>query len=263
MNGWNWVLAAALCSSTVAHAQNVVPADPCHGTPKNAAAAKHFFTFDQFDRELRTAISREDAVALAFLVKFPLRINDAGGTTSIDDAAALKTHFQEVFTSEVRKQILGDKLDNVGCNDEGLMYGPGAIWVDASERGYAITTVNRDATAPSGNPLNIAKINYICQTSTHRIVIDTLSGGVLRYRSWKRPRAVTDTPDLEIDQGDGSFEGTGLCAYPVYMFENGDVVYRVEGALGCYGDSDGPPKEATGRFEVKAASKKVSESWCY
>jgi len=231
--------------------------------PRDAPAARHFFTFDQFDRELRIAIGREDAVALAFLVRFPLRVNDVAGSISINDAAALKTHFQQVFTSEVRKQIMGEKLDNLGCNDQGLMYGPGTIWVSASERGYAITTVNRDATPPSGNPWNVAKINFICQTPTHRIVVDTLTGGLLRYRSWKRPRAVTDTPDLEIGKGDASFEGTGLCAYPVYLFKNGDAVYRVQGALGCYGDSDGPPKGATGRLEVTVASKPASESWCY
>jgi hypothetical protein len=231
--------------------------------PKDATAARHFFTFDEFDRELRMAITRQDAVALAFLVNFPLRVNDAGGSISIDNAAALRTHFQEVFTSAVRKEILGEKLDNAGCGDQGLMYGPGTIWVNASERGYAITVVNRDATPPSGNPWNIAKINFICQTPTHRVVVDTLSGGVLRYRSWKRPRAVNDTPDLEVAKGEGSFEGTGLCAYPVYLFKNADAMYRVEGALGCYGDSDGPPKGATGRLEVTVAGKTVSESWCY
>jgi hypothetical protein len=43
MNGWSWLFAVALCSATATHPQNTVPADPCHGMPKDATAATHFF----------------------------------------------------------------------------------------------------------------------------------------------------------------------------------------------------------------------------
>ena len=119
MKGWSWLFTVAQCSAIVTPAQNVVPADPCDRMPRDADAAGHFFTFDQFDRELRTAIVREGAVALAFLVKFPGRVNDAAGSISINDAAALKTQFQTVFTSEVRKQIMGETLDNTGVTTKG------------------------------------------------------------------------------------------------------------------------------------------------
>ena len=238
--------------------------DPCNIMPANEFAAKNFLTFDQFDRELRDALTRKDAVQMAFLVTFPLRVNDAGRTISIDNAAALKKHFQDVFTPAVRKEILDEKNDQTGCMTEGIMYARGVIWVNASERGYSIWSVNLDAVPPyPGNNWEIPKIEFICQTQKHRIVVETVAGGILRYRSWNKPRPVTGTPDLEIAKGQGSFEGTNVCAVPVYTFKNATAMYKVEGGLGCYGDSDGPPKGATGRLEVTLDGKPALDSWCY
>ncbi len=230
--------------------------------PANESAAKSFLTFDQFDKELRDALSRQDAVELAFLVTFPLRVNDAGGTISIDNAAALRTHFQEVFTPTVRKEILSEKDDHVGCMTEGIGYARGVIWVNANERGYSIWSVNRDAVPPYStiNKWNIPKIEYVCQTEAHLIVIDTVPGGNLRYRAWKKPRSLAGAPDLEIMKGDGSFEGTNVCAVPIYTFKNGDTVYRVEGGLGCDPDA---PKDATGRLEVTPGGNTIVDFWCY
>jgi hypothetical protein len=268
-----WLFAfAASMSATAMLAQDARRSDPCNAlTDTDPVAAKNFLTFDKFDKELRVAITKQDAVALAFLVTFPLRVNDAGGTISLDDAAALKRHFQEVFTPAVRKEILSEKNEEVGCNDEGIGYARGVIWVNASKLGYAIWSVNPNWVPPyPKNYWDTPRIRYICQTQTHRIVVDTLAAGQLRYRAWNKPHAVTEAPDLEIKGGEGSGEGTGLCATPIYTFKNGPAVYRVEGGLRCFGvppgdtpDPDDPPKEATGRLEVTIASKVPTDSWCY
>ena len=245
--------------------QDARPVDPCNAKPDaGSAEARSFLTFDKINKELRIALTRQDAVALAFLVIFPLRVNDAGATMSLDNAAALKAHFQDVFTLAVRKEILSQD-DDFGCGIEGIGYGRGVIWVNASQRGYAIWSVNRDAVPPYPvNKWNIPKIEYICQTQTHRIVIDTVAGGALRYRAWNKPRPVTEAPDLEIAKGEGTFEGTNVCAYPVYAFKNSSALYRVDGGLGCWSDNEpGPLKGATGRLEVSVAGKPPSESSCY
>jgi hypothetical protein len=244
-------------------AQNANLSDPCNAKTEGS---KNFLSFDQFDKELRSALNWQDALALAFLVNFPLRVNEAtGGTISIDDAAALKTHFQEVFNPAVRNEILSEKNDHVGCMTEGIMYGRGVIWVNASERGYAIEVVNRDAIPPfKMNNWNTPAIKYICQTQTHRIVVDTVKGGDLRYRAWNKPRPLTEAPDLEISTGDGTFEGSNVCAVPIYTFKKGAAVYRVEGGLGCFGDNEpGPPKDATGQLIVTVKDKPAVEAWCY
>jgi hypothetical protein len=79
-----WFVAlAALLTATSVFAHDVLPSDPCNAMPKTGSvAALNFLTFDDFDKELRIAISRQDALALAFLVTLPLRVNDAGGTDS-------------------------------------------------------------------------------------------------------------------------------------------------------------------------------------
>lgn len=258
-------IVAVLLSSVSSFAGDKHAGDPCHAMPAaTSGAAKHFFTFDEFDKELRVALERQDPVALAFLVRFPLRVNDAGGSISFNDPAALKTHFQEVFTPAVRKEILSQKPSDLGCNVQGIGYGRGVIWVNASDQGYAIWSVNRDSVQPYPvSRWNSPTIDYVCVTQTHRIVVDTLAGGVLRYRSWNRPRPVTEVPDLEIARGDGTFEGTDLCAVPIYTFKSSAAVYRVEGGLGCTGDSDGPPKDATGRLEVSVSGHATVDSWCY
>jgi hypothetical protein len=261
-----WFVALiALLNAASMRAQDPQRIDPCKAMPApGSPAAKSFLTFDAFDKELRDAIAKQDTVALAFLVTFPLRVNDAGGTISLDDPAALKTHFQEVFTAAVRKEILSEKNDEVACNAEGIGYARGVIWVNASDRGYAIWSVNRDAVPPYRTDAgSTARVNYICQTQTHRIVIDTAVGGALRYRSWNKPRLVTGEPDLVIARGVASFEGSNVCAFPIYTFKNSFAVYRVEGGLGCFGDSGGPPSWATGRIEITVKGKPATDSWCY
>jgi hypothetical protein len=90
-------------------------------------------------------------------------------------------------------------------------------------------------------------------------VVDTVAKGDLRYRAWNKPRPLTETPDLEMTKGDGAFEGTNVCAYPIYTFKNGGTEYRVEGGLGC----DSGPKDATGRLEITVKDKPTVDIWCY
>lgn len=237
------------------------PRDPCHAMPSDSAAAKNFFTFDQFDKELRIALTRQDPLLLAVLVKFPLVVNDDGGSISINDPHALQTHFQEIFTPAVRKEILDDKSEKTGCLEAGLDYGRGVIWVDASEHGYAINVVNRDAVPPYSmkSQWQIPQIQFLCQTKAHRIIINTMTDGTLRYRSWNKPRPLTDEPDLELVKGEGSFEGTQVCAIPIYTFKNGKTVYKVYGGTGC----TEAPKDATGNINLTIGDNEPQILWCY
>jgi hypothetical protein len=47
-----------------------------------------------FDRELRLALTKQDAVAMALLVEFPLRTNADGGSYSLNDPVALETRLE-------------------------------------------------------------------------------------------------------------------------------------------------------------------------
>lgn len=221
-------------------------------------------TLEQFNKELRIALIKQDIVALAFLVEFPLRVNDDGGTISLDNPAALKTHFNEVFTPAVRKAILDSKEDGRTSNDFGIGYGFGVIWVKQTGRGnYAIQVVNRDAVIPGPRASrDQSKLEYVCTTSTHRIAIETTPDGNLRYRSWHLPRPITSAPDLTILRGKQTFEGTGLCAEPIYIFKNGDTTYKLSGRLGCAPDA---PELATGDIEITSSRFPADQThaWCF
>jgi hypothetical protein len=264
MNQHVWLIALFFALiPEAALAQDARRSDPC-AAMRDGGKAKDFLNFEQFDKELRVALTKQDPVALAFLVSFPLRVNDSGGSISLNDPAALKTHFQEVFTPAVRQAILREKNDDPVCDVEGLVYGRGVIWVESSDRGYAVSSVNRDAVPPfKANNGESETVRYVCQTHTHRIVIDTVAHGELRYRSWNRPRSVTELPDLQLAKGEGTFEGSDVCAYPIYTFKNGGTEYRVTGGLGCFSDTDGPPKDTTGRIDVTVPGKPATGSWCY
>ena len=148
---------------------------------------------------------------------------------SLTNAAALRSHFGEVFTPVVRKQILSqtsEDVDDVDCDEEHISLAGGVIAVIATDRGYAISAVSQNGTITP-------ETYYICQTQTHRIVVDAVAGRELRYRSWNKPRSVTDAPDLALTKGESTIEGN-RCGDPVYAFKNGATEYRVEGSLNCY-----------------------------
>ncbi len=259
MRRWLSIFAlSSLLAGTAAHAQ---PADPCGAMPKaGTEAAKHFLTFDRFDKELRLALTNQDALALSFLVQFPLKVNEASGTIHINDAGALKAHFQDVFPAELRKGVLGDKDGKTNCGAEGLMYGPGLLWVQPGPRGYGLYVVNRGAVGPENDKRE--RIDYTCQTLSHRIVIDTLANGTLRYRSWNKPKLLTEAPDLELTRGEQTFEGSNVCAIPIYSFKNGTATYTVEAGMGCDAEAD-TPKDATGSLVVGVGKKRNVSTSCF
>ena len=212
-------------------------------------------SFIAFDRELRAAMSKQDAVAVAFLVKQPLRINDDRGSFYLNDAASLQSRFQEVFPPRVRTTILKQPIEALFCNSNGIMYGNGIVWVNLTGTRYAIETING-----VGSPPATGKIEFICETDKERIVIDTGAIGAPRYRTWNKPRALTDKPDLEIPNGDQQVEGTGVCAYSVWTFTSGATKVIAEG-LGCFGDS--PPKGAKGRLRWSIKDAPPTNLWCF
>jgi hypothetical protein len=222
-----------------------------------AVGATETKSFLAFDRELRAALSKQDTFTMAFLVKYPLRIYDNRGGYSLNDPAALQSHFQEIFAASVHAAVMDQKPEDFFCNAEGVMYGRGDVWVDRTAVGYAIKVINLPETgaAPS------SKIDFACNADKHRIVIDSQSGAV-RYRSWDRPHALSDKPDMEISTGKQGFEGTGPCAYQVWTFSRGATQYRVSGLGGCSHDPS-QPTDARGALEVTAAGKSLLKSWCY
>lgn len=218
-------------------------------------------SFLAFDRELRVALSKQDPVAMSLLVYFPLKVNHAGTTISIEDPATLQARFQEIFPASVRSTVLDQELETVFCNWSGIMYGSGRVWIRALEQRYALSTIN----LPDGNDKDRTdtppRLDFVCNAEDHRVVVDTDSSPNIRYRSWNVPRSVDDTPDVVISSGIKDIQGTGLCAHPVWRFIKGDTEVTVSTG-GCYPDSSSPPEGATGSLEI-SVSGQTGHWWCF
>ncbi len=252
------VALALLLAATVATAQDLRIGESCDLERAGGSDKENFL---QFDHELRVALCEQDPVIMSLLVGFPLRVNGGKGTTLISNAASLQARFQDVFPSAVRSAVLDEPVESVWCSYRGIMYGNGRLWAGVTMEGrYQLTAINlpdvetEEATKP--------KLDFVCDAEKHRVVIDLNADDTPRYRSWNKPRSLTEPPDLEVATGTKDYEGTGPCAHPIWRFQAGDAEFTIDRG-GCFADSNPPlPQGYRGSLEVKVGRK--SQSWtCY
>lgn len=224
-----------------------------------------------FDRELRIALSEQNPTATAVLTRFPFRVNYPDGSSILlTNAQALITRFAEIFPPKVRSAILDQKEPKV-MGEKGVMYGRGVLWVKKmwqtpySEQSEAvkILTYGIDVVNLPDKGTEIknrsSMLEFTCNTMKHRVVIDSDATGKVRYRSWNKPHFVTDKPDMDISPGVRDILGTAPCSIYQWKFRKGDAEFVVEecGLCGC-GLSD-----ARGTLEVSVAGKLQQTWWCY
>lgn len=220
--------------------------------------------FLRFDKELHTAMSRQDVAAVALLVKFPLPINyPDGSTVLIGNVKALQTRFAEVFPLTVRSAVLNQKTHEIFCKDKGLMYGRGELWVrvvdtHANER-YRIFAINLPPVSGNRAPYKRTALQFVCDAEAYRVVVDTERSGGLRYRAWNQPRELTNKPDIEIITGTGSLEGSGVCTHAIWTFKKGTSQFTVS-ELGCTDGSE--PAGTSGELVVSIDGDVQQRSWC-
>ena len=249
----------SLLVTNVGYSQDARLGASCDLSILGASETRSFLGFDQ---ELRSALSKQDSAAIALLVQFPLRINDSNGSYSLNDPAELQSRLQEVFPTAIRTVVLNQQPATLFCNYSGIMYGKGDVWITRTNHGYAIQVVNLPQVRGNEERRTGPKLEFACQTEKSRIVIDVDVTGARRYRAWTKPHPPTGEPDLEISKGSKGFEGMGVCAYPFWTFSTNTTTYTIRG-IGCYSDSDQPPKGARGMLEVSVADKPRARSWCY
>ena len=209
-----------------------------------------------FSRELNAAIKERDAAKVALMVVYPLRVNDERGSYYIKDAESLQGRFTDIFTPAVEEAIASQKVESSNCGPPRFMYGSGDVWVALTEQGYAIETVNLPGKDDKRNTSGHVRVT--CRTAGYRIIVDVGGSGTLRLRAWQKGQSLMQKPDIELHDGKESIEGTGACAYPVWSFNDGGKRLSIEG-LGCFGDSQSPPPNATGQFIASTGAT----SWCF
>lgn len=216
--------------------------------------------FLQFDREFRHALAVQDPVEIAFLVRFPLRVNEPGrGSNSINGPGALQSRYAEAFAPEVRSVVRNQKLEEIFCNFSGIMYGQGTVWVYPTNDGYLVGSINlKRAVTLSRKTTNVV---YMCNAENTRAVVERLEDGTRRYRAWEKPRSFLDGPNAELLDGASTYEVSGVCAYQLWKFQDGESETTLS-SLGCSAISNQPPEGARGRLTVAKAGETKS-SWCF
>lgn len=218
--------------------------------------------FDLFDARLRSAAKGDDPSAFANLVMYPLRVNRDNRTVMIRSPEELANDVEHIFTASVRRDIASQQ--GFFCRDSGLVYGAGTVWVGVvpaarqPER-YAVSTVNVPEIDATRKPSRTSpELKLKCVAPANTVLVEDL-GDTLRYRSWRTGQPPTVTPDVVLEHGTVTFEGTGVCRQAIYTFKNGDTTYEVR-ELGCTDGSE--PADATGRLMVSLDGRPVAESLC-
>jgi len=80
---------------------------------------------------LQDGLRSGDREKLAGLVEYPLRVDSSGAQRLIADRGQFLSDFSNVFTSQVRQQVLAQQFDKLFANWRGVMVGDGAVWFSA------------------------------------------------------------------------------------------------------------------------------------
>lgn len=223
--------------------------------------------FQAFDTTFRISLKNNDPATLVSVVEFPLRLNYAPGVSvSIDTPATLQAKFQEAFPLKVRDAVLNEDSTQVSCGYDGVSYANGTVWVEdlgesTATANYFVIVVNLPQDPNAKLPSRKGRVDFVCNTGKHHIVVDEPEADKPRYRSWDTPHTVADKPDMQIDVGLYDYQGTGLCGHDVWEFKKGDIEFDVSG-LGCYEDSSEPPSGAKGELLILIKGDIKQRDWC-
>jgi hypothetical protein len=77
---------------------------------------------------LQKAVAAHDVAGVSTVVRFPLIVKGRAGP---ENASELARDFDKVFTDNVRRAILNQKIDEIFANWQGLMIGKGEVWINA------------------------------------------------------------------------------------------------------------------------------------
>lgn len=205
------------------------------------------------------AFMSNDTEAISALITYPL--NREIPIPAIENKTQLLSRFDEVFDAKLTQMIANSNLktDWTYMGWRGIMLSHGVVWVDINGN---ITSVNYQSDKEKNiktkiinsqkKSLHKSLRNYLqpileWKTEKFHIRIDDLGDYNYRYVSWSVNKYSSEQPDLILQNGEMTFDGSGGNHY--YTFKNGEYIYR------CYvsviGNSTSPP----GTIEVYKGDK--------
>ena len=103
---------------------------------------------------------------------------------------------------------------------------------------------------------------FVCNTEKHIIHIYQLDKNNFEYKSWNKPKAIVEKPDMNLKSN--NIEAVGSCQ-KYYKFRTGSTEFEVTNQWSCLSKGEIPPMEAkgaTGDLYVRIKGDIKSHYYC-
>jgi hypothetical protein len=239
---------------------------------------------------LQRAILSDNKQAVARMVAYPVSVSIGRRQINIKNPQQFLKMYDHIFIPYMVNQVRTAVPHHMFTGDENGALFTSRIWLDTHGRLMSIfvkgepaacatelgnsrspmatthshaqkSTTNCKQFAGSLPPLNPGTYvtDFVCDASKYHIVVDSKADYVPRYRAWIKPHPMSSVPDMQINNGTETVQGTGVCAYSTWSFKKGDTQYSVR-QLGCTDGSE--PKNAVGKLDVLIHGKPRQNLWC-
>jgi len=200
-------------------------------------------------KKLIKAFQQEDRALIASLINYPL--NRKRPIPSIKDENELIKRFDQIFDAHIISLIGSSNYQRnwhqIGWR--GTSFSNGKVWINEDGK---IRSVNYESLIELKLRQTIIESNkasihesiksfdqpiLIWETEKFRIRIDKLENASYRYASWSIEKQMNEKPDLIINEGELTFDGSGGNHH--FIFKNGKYIYQCSVIM--MGESNSPP----------------------
>jgi len=198
-------------------------------------------------------IENRNIEKLKTLVEFPLRRKYP--LPDIKNATEFMEQYDEIFDKKLTNTIVKSDVQNdwsvVGWSR--IMLDNGTLWLGQngqllavnyqsnSERNKREKLIKNDKKSIHKSLRKFEQPKLLLETEKYRIRIDELSSGFYRYASWPINSTMNKKPDLVIENGSWTPEGSG--GNNMYEFVSGD--YKYECSINVIGTDETPLADLT------------------
>lgn len=99
--------------------------------------------FTGFYANLRRAVAQNNKEAVAQRISYPLSIYSNSKKRSILNKKQFIAEYDKIMTTEVKKALANQRLDELFIRDQGVMVGNGEIWMAILDNKLGVYTINQ------------------------------------------------------------------------------------------------------------------------
>lgn len=205
--------------------------------------------YQKFISKFISEVKNGDKEAISKRIKFPLKRENP--IPSVKNKADFIKRYNQIFDNVLIEKITKSNpaKDWSEMGWRGIMLNQGDLWMDTDGKISSVNyqseaelKIKNSLIAAQKKNVNASLSKFkepvaILETSKFRIRIDDLGNNKFRYASWSIKNKMTDKPDLIIENGVFSADGTGGNHH--YEFKKGD--FRYECHIIVLGEKNSPP----------------------